>query len=73
MGRQTIDGYAVIQPKFASRGLEVVGVGQNTPEAWRDASERTTNGRVASRDMYREYPEMKCVPAKITVTFDNQN
>lgn len=72
MGRQTIDGYAVIQPKFGSKSFEVVGIGQNTSEAWCDASERTTRGRVASRDMYKEYPRMKCVTATITVNFNQE-
>lgn len=73
MGRQTIDGYAVIQPKLGSKGFRVVGIGQDTCEAWADASQKVTRGNVPTRDMFREYPEMKCVPAKITVTFDNQN
>lgn len=70
MARQTIEGYAIICPKFLGKGFDVVGIGQMTCEAWADASQKSTGGRVPTRDMYKEYPKMKCVPAKITVNFN---
>ena len=72
MGRQTIDGFAVVRRQFGRRTFEVVGVGCETPEAWRDAAAnayRTT--WVDAKEMIARHPEMKAVPAKITVTFEN--
>lgn len=72
MSRQTIDGFAVVRRQFGRRTFEVIGVGCETPEAWRDAAAnmyRTT--WVDAKEMIARHPEMKCVPAKISVTFEN--
>lgn len=71
MSRQTIDGFAVVRRQFGRRTFEVIGVGGDTPEAWRDAAAshyRTT--WVDAKEMIARHPEMKAVPAKITVTFE---
>jgi len=69
MAKQTMSGYAVIGKKWLGKGDEVKGIGSRTCEAWSDASFNVTQGRVPSRDMPKEYPYLKCVEAKITVTF----
>ncbi len=69
MSKQTISGFAVIGPKWMGKGFEVKGIGQQTCEAWSDASFNVSGGRVPSRDMPKEYIHLKCVEAKITVTF----
>lgn len=69
MSKQTITGYAVIGQKWLGKGFEVKGIGQQTCEAWSDASYSVSQGKVPSRDMPKEYPHLKCVEAKITVTF----
>lgn len=69
MARQTIQGYAVIGRKFLSKGKEVHGIGAGACEAWSDAAYKLTLGRVPSRDLKKEFPDLQCVDAKITVTF----
>ena len=69
MSRTTLKGYAVIGKKWASKGTEVKGIGTNKCEAWADTCQNVCNGRVAVRDMPIEYPNLKCVEAKITVTY----
>lgn len=72
MGKQTIDGFAVVRRQFGRRTFEVMGVGQETPNAWADAGARYySNEWVDAKEMITRHPEMKTVAAKVTVTFDN--
>lgn len=70
MPRTTIDGYAVVRKAFSGRGFDVVGLGLDTPTAWRDAAENLDRGRTDARECIALHPECKCVSAKITCTFN---
>lgn len=71
MGRKTIDGFAVVKPGLTRRSFEVMGVGQDRWVAWKDAAELHSNGRLDAKEMIARHPGWKCVPAKVTVTFEN--
>ena len=71
MSRKTIEGFAIVRRQFGKRTFEVIGVGRDTPEAWRDAaSSYYRTSWVDAKEMIARHPEMKSVQAKITVTFD---
>lgn len=72
MGKQTIDGFAVVRRQFGRRTFEVKGIGQDTTTAWSDAANTFYSREwVDAKEMIARHPEMKAVPAKITVTFEN--
>lgn len=72
MGKQTIDGFAVVRRQFGRRTFEVKGIGQDTTTAWADAANTCyIREWVDAKEMIARHPEMKAVPAKITVTFEN--
>lgn len=72
MARQTIEGFAVVRRQFGRKTFEVIGVGGDTPEAWRDAAARRyRTSWVDAKEMIARHPEMKAVPAKLTVSFDS--
>jgi len=72
MSRQTIDGFAVVRRQFGRRTFEVNGIGQDKTTAWRDAAETCHSTEwIDAKEMIARHPEMKCVPAKISVTFEN--
>lgn len=64
-----MDGYAVVRKTFGGKGLDVVGIGLDTPSAWRDAAENIDQGRSDARECIARHPECKLVKAKITCTF----
>lgn len=70
MARTTIDGYAVVRKGWLGRGMEVVGLGLDTPSAWRDAAEKLDQGRTDARECIARHPECKLVTTKITCTFN---
>lgn len=70
MGRQTIEGFAIVQRQFGRKTMEVKGIGQDTYAAWTDAANNChTREFVDAKEMIARHPEMKAVPARITVTF----
>lgn len=69
MARTTIDGYAVVRKAFGKQGMYVVGLGLDSPSAWRDAAEYMDQGRTDARECIARHPECKLVEAKITCTF----
>lgn len=72
MGRQTIDGFAVVRRQFGRKTFEVMGIGQDTPNAWADAAARYYSREwVDAKEMIARHPEMKTMPAQITVSFMN--
>lgn len=72
MGRQTIDGFAVVRRQFGRRTFEVKGIGQDKTTAWADAAATCYSREwVDAKEMISRHPEMKAVPAKITVSFEN--
>ncbi len=71
MGRQTIDGFAVVRRQFGRKTFEVKGIGQDTTTAWTDAAaDYYSREYIDAREMIARHPEMKAVPARITVSFD---
>lgn len=72
MGRQTIEGFAVVRKQFGKRTFEVMGIGQDTPLAWSDAASRVYSLEwVDAKEMIARHPEMKTVKAMVTVSFEN--
>ena len=70
MGRQTIEGFAIVQRQFGRKTMEVKGIGQDTYTAWSDAAANYySREHVDAKEMIARHPEMKAVPARITVTF----
>lgn len=72
MGRQTIEGFAVVRKQFGRKTFEVKGVGQDTTTAWSDAANTYYSQEwVDAKAMIRRHPEMKAVKAMITVSFES--
>jgi len=70
MGRQTIEGFAIVKKQFGRNTMEVKGIGQDSTSAWNDAAVNYyTREWVDAKEMIARHPEMKSVPARITVTF----
>lgn len=69
MKHSKIEGYAIVRKAWTGNSYEVLGVGQDTPQAWADAGERHDSGRTPTRDLYKEFPSWTCVPAVIQVSF----
>lgn len=72
MGRQTIEGFAVLRKQFGRKTFEVMGIGQDAATAWADAAIRYyAREWVDAKEMIARHPEMKAMPASITVSFVN--
>lgn len=70
MGRQTIEGFAIVRKAFGKKTMEVKGIGQDKPSAWIDtAANYYTREWIDAKEMIARHPEMKAVPARITITF----
>lgn len=72
MGRQTIQGIAVVRKQFGRKTFEVMGIGQDAATAWSVAAIRYYSREwVDAREMIARHPEMKAMPETITVSFVN--
>jgi len=70
MGRQTIEGFAIVRKQFGKKTMEVKGLGQDKTSAWNDAAANYyTREWCDAKEMISRHPEMKAVPARITITF----
>jgi hypothetical protein len=70
MGRQTIEGFAIVRKAFGKKTMEVKGIGQDTTTAWSDAAYACYPTQwIDAREMIARHPEMKAVPARLTITF----
>lgn len=68
--RRSFPGFAVVRKAFTGRSYDVVGIGQDRPEAWRDAMWTTGQDHLDTREFVARNPNLKMVAADITVTFE---
>jgi hypothetical protein len=68
--RRTFPGFAVVRKAFIGRSYDVVGIGQDRPEAWLDAIWTTGQDKLDTKEFIARNPDLKMVKADITVTFE---